>query len=414
MIFNLYIWILCFVSAFVSILWLILNYYSNKYKKEISLLNNHPFVTVAVPAFNEQEVIASTLRSIFNQDYPKDKLEVIVVNDNSSDDTIKEINKFVKETNFNVKLINHNKNKGKGGALNTALKIAKGEFFCVYDADSISSKDLLKNMVPYFYYPENKDVGAVVAITLIKNTGNWIEKMQVLEYVMAAFTRKLMGSADISQITNALSLFRTKILKEIKGFDEENLTEDFEIAMRLRYNNYRIVMCEEGRFHTSVPKKIRSVWRQRVRWFRGFIYNNNKYKSMILNKKFGLLGLFQIPLEIFILLAVFFSIGLFFYHVYDLIYDFIYRLIIYRLGILDFDIPTIQQFILNLNWLIIFPTIVVLLLGLYLYHSAHKYVGEKWKFYIPSLLYLFVYPLFRSLQWIHAFALELIGAKRKW
>ena len=78
--------------------------------------------------------------------------------------------------------------------------------------------------------------------------------------------------------------------------------------MRLRYKGYRIVMCENGNFRTDVPNTLKGMWGQRVRWFRGFIFYNIKYRNMLLNKRFGLLGLFQIPLEVFVLLAVFLSV----------------------------------------------------------------------------------------------------------
>ena len=128
------------------------------------------------------------------------------------------------------------KNLGKAAALNTALNIAKGEFFWVYDADSIASRDLLRNLVSRFFEKGNSDVGAVVAVTLIKNQGTWIEKMQRIEYIMAAFVRKLLGSVDTLHITNALSLFKTSVIRKLGGFDVGNLTEDLEIALKLRYN----------------------------------------------------------------------------------------------------------------------------------------------------------------------------------
>ncbi len=415
MLFEIYLWVLSFLSVFVSVLWLIVNRASRNYEKKLNEIKEFPLITIVVPVWNESKSIISTLKCIINQSYPKNKMQILIVDDKSTDNTIELIEDFIsKSKNLNIRLIKHKTNLGKGGALNTVLQHAKGEFFWVYDADSLASKDLLKNMTTHFYDPENKDVAAVVAITLIKNLNNWVEKMQTLEYVMASFSRKVMGDADTLHITNALSLFKTKILKKIKGFDVGNLTEDFEIATRLRYNGYRIVMCENGNFRTNVPSTFGKMWKQRVRWFRGFIYNNYKYKQMIFNKDFKLLGLFQIPLEVFILLCVFFSIGLFFYHTVKMAIDFSFKVYIMRYSLLDFKWPTFLQFVLNLNWKLLFPTLIVLIFGLYLYYSAHKYVGEKWKFYIPSLLYLFVYPLFRSLQWLHAFVLELGRAEKKW
>ena len=405
---------MAFLSVFVSLFWIIVNSIIKQHETKLVTMKEFPLVTVAIPAWNEEDSIVSTLECILRLDYPLDKLQIIVVDDNSSDDTIKVTKRFISK-HKNIKLLVHKKNKGKAGAMNTALEYAKGEFFWVYDADSYASKELLKNLVYKFYEKGNENVGAAVAITLIKNQGNLVEKMQRLEYVMTAFMRKMTGSTDTLHTTNALSLFRTNVIKKIKGFDEGNLTEDFEIAMRMRYNGYKIVMCEKGSFYTRVPNKIKSMWFQRVRWFRGFIHNTLKYKKMAFNRQFGLLGLFQIPLEIFVLLTLFVSLTLFGYHILGWIINVVSMVYITGHNFFSYFIfPSLDQFFLELNWKLLFPSLVVLCSALYLYIEAHKYVGEKWRFYIPSLLYLFVYPLFRSMQWIHAASLEIFGAKRKW
>ena len=412
--FTFYIWSMAFLSVFISLFWIIVNSAIKQHGRTLITLKNYPLVTVAIPAWNEEKSIVSTLECILNLEYPRNKMQIIVVDDNSEDDTSAVTKMFI-SNHKNIQLLRHSNNKGKAAAMNTALKHANGELFWVYDADSYASKDLLKNLVCKFYEKDNETIGAVVAITLIKNQGNWVERMQRLEYVMTAFMRKMTGSTDTLHTTNALSLFRTEVIKKINGFDEGNLTEDFEIAMRMRYKGYRIVMCEKGNFYTRVPNKIRNMWFQRVRWFRGFIHNTLKYKSMAFNKQFGLLGLFQIPLEIFVLLALFFSLALFGYHIVGEVINLISMIYITGYNFFDyFRLPSFNQFFLELNWKLLFPSLVVLFSALYLYIEAHRYVGERWKFYIPSLLYLFVYPLFRSMQWIHAASLEIFGAKKKW
>lgn len=413
MIFELYIWTMAFISVFLSIFWIMVNYvYENKKTEELRIF---PSVTIAIPVWNEERAIIPTLESILKLDYPRDKLDIIIVDDKSTDNTASVVEDFLKQKQeIRIRLLKHKENKGKAGAVNTALAHSDSKYFWVFDADSIATRDLLKNIVARFEELENSDVAAVVAITMIKNNGNWVERMQRLEYVMAAFVRKLMSNVDTLHTTNALSIFKTDVLKKVGGFDVGNLTEDFEIAMRLRSNGYRIVMCEKGRFYTNVPSTIKKMWMQRVRWFRGYIYNNLKYKKMLFNKRLGMLGLFQIPIEIFILLSVFFSVVFFAYNFFILLYDLFFQAYIMKWGFFEFTMPTLRMFILNINWKLFFPSLIVLVFGLFLYFSAHKYVNEKWKFYIPSLLYLFVYPLFRSMQWIHAFVLEFGRAERKW
>jgi len=410
-----YVWILAFISVFVSLFWVIVNSVANQYKKSNPHVKVFPKVTVVIPTWNEEKAIVSTIKCILGLDYPRDKIEIIIVDDKSKDNTVEVVNEFIFKTRVkNVRLIEHEKNKGKAGAVNTALKEARGEFFWVYDADSYASKELLKNLVARFYEKGNDDVGAVVAITMIRNQGNLIEKMQRLEYVMTAFMRKLTGTVNTLHITNALSLFKTGLLKKVGGFDEGNLTEDFEIAMRLRSRGYRVVMCEKGVFYTRIPNTVKKMWMQRVRWFRGFIYNNLMYRKMILNKQFGLLGLFQIPLEVFVLITVFVSVVIMGINFVKEAVNLAARVFLARSTLFEISFGSTGQFFLGLNWNFIFPFVVVLVTAFYLYVQAHRYVGEKWKFYLPSLLYLFVYPFFRSMQWMHAALLEIFGAKRKW
>jgi len=372
--FTIYVWFMAFVSLFLSFFWMTVNSISKQHKvKQVNLVN-YPVVTVAIPAWNEEKSIISTLKCILSLDYPLDKLDIIVVDDKSEDNTSEVVKKFSSRYE-NIRLIKHKENKGKAGAINTAIESARGEYLWVYDADSYASRDLLKNLVLRFYEKGNKDVGAVVAITLISNQGGWIEKLQRLEYIMAAFIRKLTGAVDTLHITNALSLFKLDLIKKLGGFDEGNLTEDFEIAMRLRSNGDRIVMCEKGNFQTNVPVKIKPMWMQRVRWFRGFIYNNLKYRKMVMNKRFGLLGLFQIPLEIIVLLSVFLSVIFLGFRVILELINILSKLWITKLGFFDFTIPPFTEVFLSTNWKLLFPSLVVLASGLYLYVQAHKHVG---------------------------------------
>ena len=366
---------------------------------------------IIICAFNEQNWIGRTIDLI---KATKVEAEIIVVNDGSTDKTADVLAKYF--INFkNLRIINQ-KNSGKAGALNTALRYAKGEYFGVFDADSVANKKALKLMLPYF---TDDKIGAVISPIKVYDPKNVIEKMQRLEYIFSSFIRRLMSSVNTLHITHGvLTLFRTDVLIKLKGFDDKhnkNLTEDLEIALRLRKNHYQILLCEENVNYTRVPRTFKSLWLQRVRWFRGFIVNNFKYKDMVMRKRYGLLGRFQIPLELLTVLIVFISVGFMGYQFIIWIYRFFLK--IYTMGFEIFEvfrIPTIKQFLLGVNFNLAFPFIIVLIAGLYLYFMAHRYVGEKWKFHLVSFIYLFLYPVVRSIQWIHAFVLEIAGAKQRW
>ena len=299
--------------------------------------------------------------------------------------------------------------------MNTGLKIAKGEYFGVFDADSVASKDALKLMLPYF---SDKTIGAVISPIKVADPKTTIEKIQRIEYIFSSFIRKLMSNIGTLHITHGvLSLFQTGVLRKLGGFDDKfnrNLTEDYEMAMRLRKNHYQILLCEENVNFTKVPDNLRTLWFQRVRWFRGFIVNGIKYKSMIMNKRHGLLGRFQIPLELLTLIIVFTSFGFMGYQIFRRLYNFAVKVFLLKMEIFYIDIPSLKNFILQINFNLFFPFVVTLMAGLYLYIIAHRYVNEKWQFHLVSFIYLFLYPMIRSMQWIHALVLELMGAKERW
>ena len=409
---EIYIWVISFIALYVSVFWIIVSSY-NKSKKILNLKYS-PYVTIAIPVWNEEKTVIGTLKSLIGLDYDRNKLQIIVVNDGSTDKTKNVVEDFLNENKGlkHIKLINQ-KNKGKAGALNTALKITNSEYFAVFDADSIANSKALKLMLPYF---DSDKIGAVITPIKVADPKTVIEKIQRIEYIFSSFVRKLMSNIGTLHTTHGvLSIFRTDVLKKLGGFDEnKNMTEDYEIAMRLRKNHYQIVLCEENINYTKVPDNLKSLWFQRVRWFRGFMFNGIKYKEIVMGKRYGLLGGFQIPLEILTLFIVFFSFGFMGYQIFRSLYNFIIKVYISRMEIFYINIPTIKEFILRLNFKIYFPFIATLIAALYLYIMAHRYVDEKWKFHLASFIYLFLYPAIRSTQWIHALILEIFRAKEKW
>ena len=411
--FEVYIWLICFLSIFVAIFWINVVYLDEGYmkvSKKRKRFTGKDLVTIAVPMYNEEKGILKTLNSLVNQDYKH--LEIIVIDDASVDDSVPIVEKFMKK-HKNVKLIKHKTNRGnKAPGVNEALDVAKGKYFAVMDADCVSSPNALSVMLAEF---EGK-VGGVISPVIALEPKTLVAKMQGFEYVAASFFRKLMSNIGTLHNSNGvLSLFRTSIVRDLGGFDEKSITEDFEIAMRLKYNHYDVVLCKHTKNYTTVPPTFKGLWRQRVRWYRGFIATMYKYRKMAMNKGYGLMGIFQVPLNLLTLLMVFVSLGFMGVQVVRFLYRFIYR--VFTLGWEIFDVfywPSVTEWILGLDVAFYFPVTMTLVVGLYLYFKAHSYINEKWKFHLASIVYLFVYPMFRSLQWLQAFVMEVFGFSRKW
>ena len=249
-----------------------------------------------------------TLKHIFAIDY--DILDVIVVNDCSTDNTLKIIkelaNKYPK-----LKIIDHKKNKGKAGGLNDGLKIAKGELIAVVDADSYPASDCLKKMVGFF---GNEKIGAVTCPVVARNANKFMERLQGIEYKMIALTRKLLDYVDSIYVTpGPLAVYRKKALIEIGGFDEKNMTEDIEVTWHLTYAGWLRRMCLATSVSSTVPNKFKAWFRQRRRWNVGGLQCIQKYKKSLFNPKRGMLGFFIIPFFIISTFLGLLGLSIFFY-----------------------------------------------------------------------------------------------------
>jgi len=275
-----------FLVLFFTVTMLLI-YLKNKKKIHEKKKNNfQPKISVIIPAYNEEETIVETIKSVLNSDYPKEKLEVIVVNDGSVDRTADKV-RSIKDKR--VKLINK-KNTGKADSLNVGIKESKGEIIITLDADSYIEKDSIKKMLKYF----DDDVAAVTCAVKVKEKENmtFLEKLQRLEYLFTIFNRRLFAMIHGVYVTpGPFSAFRREIFDEIGGFDPNNIMEDQEIALRIQSANYRIESCMDAVVYTDVPKDFSSFMKQRERWHRGGFRNIMKYAYTI-NPKYGDFGMF--------------------------------------------------------------------------------------------------------------------------
>ncbi len=400
------LWVLSFISLFVSLFWL-----QVMYAKKTDEVNYkiYPSVSRLIPAYNEEKIIIKTFKSVFNLDYPKDKLKIIVINDSSTDNTRKVAEKF------RGVLVVDNKHKGvgKASALNHGMKFVNTELFAVLDADSEVSKDSLKKLVIKF---NDKETAASISTIKIKNLKSTITQIQRLEYILANFIRNLMSKIDTLHITpGVLSVYRTNIIKKLGNFDENNITEDLEIAMRLKYYNYKVKMNDEAITYTNVPTTFKSLWNQRVRWFRGFIQNNLKYKKMFMSKKHGLMGRLQLPLNAITFVTILLTFFLITYELLRQIYQLITKIILLKSDVYSiFKIPGIKEILLSIDIKYTFPLTIAFILSLFLLYLAHKNSKEKWLFNPGLLIYFTIYPLLRLVHWITAVYKETLKTKRKW
>ena len=182
---NVLLWVVYAISLYFSV-FLLLVYFDNHslFKKEKSSLNpkEEPLVSIIVPAYNEEKTILKTLESINNIDYPKNRLEVFVIDDGSKDRTKEIIKDYIKERS-QFTLMSH-KNMGKAASMNKALNIAKGEFFACLDADSFVEPKTLKKMLSQYYNENNPKLAIITPAMKVDTPKNLLQKVQWLEYLV--------------------------------------------------------------------------------------------------------------------------------------------------------------------------------------------------------------------------------------
>ena len=401
------LWGVSFIGLILGIFWINLLFF--KESKRIKL-KELPYVSIIIPAYNEENTIERTINSLLNLNYPKNKLEIIVVNDESRDNTSKVVMKF-----NNVKLIN-NKHRGigKASAVNKGIRYAKGEFIAIVDADSEVSKDSLKKVLEHF--SDNK-VGGVITPIKVLESKNVYKGLQRIEYTFTAMIRELMSRINTLYYSHGvLSVFKKNILEKLGGFDENNLTEDLEIAMRLKAHGYDIRMASNALTYTRVPSKFWELWNQRVRWYRGFMQNLLKYRRVIFKKKYGLYGNFQLPLNLFSLIVLAFVFVFFLYEIVTKVYNWISKIIVQKFEIfLIGELPSVKSTLLSFDIKYFFPLIIVILINLYLFYRASKIMKQKTRFFsLTILVYFIIFPILTMFHWVTALFQEIFNIKKKW
>ena len=422
------VWFAYFVSLFFLIYWLLFfiekkNFLKIELIKKRAKLENFPTVTISVPAYNEEKNILKTLRSLVELDYPRDRFEIVVVNDCSTDATRKIVNKFIRDNkkqkkyaNVNIRLINHKVNKGKAGGLNTAIENSDAEFFSCIDADSAIDKDALLYMINDMV--KDRDLAIVTPVMKVDSPKNWIQKFQRIEYMSSMFVARLMGHIDSIYVApGPFSVYRMSALKKLGKFDGRRNIEDQEIAWRAQKHHLKMRQCVHAYVYTIAPDTMKGFTRQRTRWYRGAIMTIYDYKELAFNKKYGDFGMFQIPLMIFSYVLSFIALIAIGYYLIKPIYQYIYNLFLIKFDILtqlknmhfNFSILDIEV----MQIVMIYSALFIAVLMLYF---ASRHTNDRVRKYgsIYIIPYFFLYYIMVSIIVIKSIVEIIFRKKQKW
>ena len=251
----------------------------------------HPSVTVIVPAFNEERVIAATIASLLAQRY-HGALDVIVVDDGSPDGTF-EVARATYGAHPRVR-VEHKINGGKASALNHGLALATGEVVVCLDADTVFESDAVARLVAPM---ANPTVGAVAGNAKVGNRLNLVTRWQALEYVTSQNTdRRAFDLLNcITVVPGAIGAWRTALVRDVGGFSDDTLAEDQDLTLALRRRGHAIAYAADAIAWTEAPDTLRALARQRFRWSFGTLQCAWKHRRALFNPRHGTLAFVALP-----------------------------------------------------------------------------------------------------------------------
>jgi cellulose synthase/poly-beta-1,6-N-acetylglucosamine synthase-like glycosyltransferase len=239
-------------------------------------------VTIIVPAYNEEKVIAKSISSLLKQTYKN--LEILVVDDGSKDLTYQIAKNFEFQSGTRSLRALTKPNSGKANAINYGIKHANGELIMVVDADSKLETNAVELMARYFNDPE---IAAVAGSVYVSNQNNLITKLQALEYIeglnMVRNGQAFLKLVNI--IPGPIGMFRKDALYEVGLYDDDTFAEDCDVTLKLIAKGYKIDFESDAVAYTEAPEHILDLIKQRYRWTRGILQAIKKHKSMLWNIK---------------------------------------------------------------------------------------------------------------------------------
>lgn len=254
-----------------------------------------PMVSILIPVYNEESVITRRISNIFDSTYPKNKLQLVIIDSGSLDKTRSEI-----RSNFQdkVTLVTEEERKGKAHAINLGLELCKGEIVILTDGTTLYDRNTILEMVSSF---KDTSVGAVSALYRVPNLEEsrvsssehkfWLQKDQI---------RLLESSAhSTSWLSGEACAFRNKILTRV---NEDTLADDSNIALQIISKGYRSVVNQDASFAERSPTQFSDYVKTKSRRTLGGLIETLRFKSLLFNRKYGSFGMIIFPYRFFVYL----------------------------------------------------------------------------------------------------------------
>lgn len=270
-------------------------YYHRKYGHRNPVpkdnLTEDAIVTIQLPLYNEMYVVERLINAVCAIDYPKDKMEIQVLDD-STDETTAIVAKAVQEKKnegFDISHIRRGSREGfKAGALKEGMKIAKGEYIAIFDADFIPQKEFLKKTLSYF----TDDKVGMVQTRWEHLNGDYsiITKAQALaldgHFVIEQTVRNKSGF--FINFNGTGGVWRKKCIEEAGNWHADTLTEDLDLSYRAQLIGWRFVFLKDFTSPAELPAEINALKNQQFRWTKGAVETAKKILPLVWKSKIPL------------------------------------------------------------------------------------------------------------------------------
>jgi 1,2-diacylglycerol 3-beta-glucosyltransferase len=245
-----------------------------------------PCVSLLVSAHNEEAVVQQLVTNLCQLDYPEDRYEVWVIDDRSTDRTPQILDELA--TKYHQLRVLHRTagTGGKSGALNQVMPLVKGELIGVFDADAQVSANFLHELVPYFDQPR---VGAVQMRKSIANADlNWLTQGQSMEQILDAYIQQQrIASGGIGELRGNGQFVRRRALEECDGWNEETITDDLDLTLRLHLSGWDINLALWPNVREEGVTTLAALWPQRQRWAEGGYQRYLDYWRLLADLRLG-------------------------------------------------------------------------------------------------------------------------------
>lgn len=301
--------------------------YKRTMYKERNLPPYYPKVSVIVPAWNEEVGLLGTIKTILKSRYRN--LEIVVVNDGSTDNSDKMMNDFLVQYERESRgdphkipiIYKYKQNEGKGKALNDGIRLSSGEIIISIDADCVLLPDTVENFVKHF---EDDGVYAAVGNVKIGNRKTILETLQYLEFLFSFYFKKADSLFNtIYIIGGAAGAFRRTVFERVGMYSSENITEDIDLSVRIQKAGMRIVYAADAIVYTEAANTFKGLAAQRLRWKRGRFQTFYEHRNLFFSERRHhnkLLSWLVLPLALFGDIQLFFeAFFLLFLYVYSFI-----------------------------------------------------------------------------------------------